>query len=108
MWRQVLRDLGITAVLCVLERMLERVTLPGLHRLPGRIVASDPARIDDFTTLVGEALALYALVWIFGLTLYAIAYLSRRPLRPYAMTLVTGVVLALTFAGSVTEFITKG
>jgi hypothetical protein len=106
MWRQVLRDLGITALLCVLERMLERITLPGLHRLPGRAV--DPARADDFSALVGEALALYLLVWMFGATLYLIGYLSRRPLRPYAMTLVSSVILGLTFVASVAEYFTKG
>jgi len=107
MWRQLARDLGITATLCVLERMLERVTLPGLHRLPGRIAATDPARADDFSTLVGEALALFTLVWIFGASLYAIAAVSRRPLRPYAITLVAGVILLLTYAASLTEFVTR-
>jgi hypothetical protein len=107
MWRQLARDLGITAILCVLERMLERVTLPGLHRLPGRIAAVDPSRVEDFSTLLGEALALFALVWIFGASLYAISIVSRRPLRPYAVTLVAGAILVLTYAASVTEFVTQ-
>ena len=107
MWRQLARDLGITAMLCVLERMLERVTLPDLHRLPGRVAAADPSRVDDFATLLGEAFALFALVWIFGASLYAIAIVSRRPLRPYAVTLVATAILVLTYAASLTEFITR-
>src|SRR5262245_37217805 len=107
MLRQILRDLGITAVLCILERVLERVTLPGLHRLPGRITAVDPARADALTPLLGEALALYVLVWVFGASIYAIGYLSRRPVRPHAVMVVAGAVLLLIYVSSVSEFITQ-
>src|SRR5262249_43869385 len=105
--RQFLRDVGITATLCILERMLERITLPGLHRMPGRITAADPLRADDLTTLIAEALALFVLVWLFGASLYAIAHLTRRPLRPYAVTLVAGAVLVLIYVSSLVEFITQ-
>jgi len=107
MLRQIPRDLGITAMMCILERMLERISLPGLHRMPGRITAADPTRADDLTTLLGEALALFALVWVFGMSLYAIGYLSRRPVRPHAVTLVAGAVLLLIYVSSVVEFITQ-
>jgi hypothetical protein len=107
MLHQIVRDLGVTSVMCILERMLERITLPSLHRMPGRITAADPVRVDDLTTLVAEALALFVLVWLFGATVYAIGYLSRRPLRPYAVTLVAGAVLLLIYISSLVEFITQ-
>ena len=40
-------------------------------------------------------------------SLYAIAIASRRPLRPYAVTLVAGAILLLTYAASLTEFMTQ-
>lgn len=106
MLRMILRDLGLISVLCLGERVLERLFLPGLHRAPGRVAAIDPSRADDISALLAEALALFALVWVFAAALYAISYLSRRPLKPYATMLVTAVLLVLVFVGSAAEYAT--
>ena len=100
----ILKDLGISSALCLAERVLERFLFPGLHRTAARMTAADPSRADDVVTLISEALALSALVWLFIASLYVISRLSRRPLRPYAATLVTGLILALTFAGSLAQW----
>src|SRR5437764_4531339 len=84
----VLKDLGISSALCLAERVAERLLFPGLHRTAGRMTAADPARADDIATLISEAIALFALVWLFIASLYAISRLTRRPLQPYATTLV--------------------
>jgi hypothetical protein len=102
----ILKDLGISSVLCFGERVLERFLFPGLHRSAERMAAADPARADDLATLVAEAVGLFAMVWLFNGSLYAISYLSRRPLQPYATTLVTALILALTFAGSYAQWAT--
>jgi hypothetical protein len=102
----ILKDLGISSALCLGERVLERFLFPGLHRTAERMAAADPARVDDLATLVAEAIALFALVWLFNASLYAISYLSRQPLQPYATTLVTALILVLTFAGSYAQWAT--
>jgi hypothetical protein len=106
MLHAILKDLGISSVLCLGERLLERLLLPGLHRVAGRMTAADPARADDLSTLVAEALGLFALVWLFLASLYAISFLSRRPLRPQATTLVTAAILTLIFLGSYAQWAT--
>jgi len=93
-------------VLCLAERMLERFLFPGLHRLPDRMAAIDPTRVDDLSTVVAEALGLFALVSLFTLSLYAISFLSRRPLKPQATMLVTSVILVLTLARAFAEYAT--
>jgi hypothetical protein len=70
------------------------------------MAAADPARADDLATLIAEAVALFALVWLFNASLYAISYLSRRPLQPYATSLVTALILVLTFAGAYAQWAT--
>jgi len=93
-------------MLCLAERMLERLLFPGLHRLPDRMAATDPSRVDDVSTVVAEALGLFALVSLFNFSLYAISYLSRRPLKPHATLLVTSVILVLTLAGAFAQYST--
>ena len=102
----ILKDLGISSALCLGERVLERLLFPGLHRIAGRLAVSDPARADDLATLIAEALGLMALAWLFIISLHVISFLSRRPLKPYAATLVTMAILVLIFAGSWTQWIT--
>jgi hypothetical protein len=100
MLRRILRDLAISFVLCLGERMLERVLFPGLHHLAGRAVTDDPSRIDSFDIVISEAVGLFLMIWLFNGTLYAVAWLIRRPLRPLVPTFVTIIILILTLAGS--------
>ena len=102
----ILKDLGISSVLCLGERVLERFLFPGLHRTAERMAAADPARADDLATLIAEAVGLFAMIWLFNGSLYAISYLSRRPLQPYATPLVTTLILVLTFAGAYAQWAT--
>src|SRR6476646_7351506 len=99
MLKRLLRELAITAVICFGERVLERVLLPGLNRMPGHVAAADPSRADDVSTMIAEAFALLALVWLFNGTLYVIGYLKRVPLRPQVPPLVGLVIALLTFVG---------
>jgi hypothetical protein len=100
MLRAILKDLGISSALCLGERVLERMLFPGLHRMSERMTAADPARADDVSTLIAETLGLMALIWVFILSLYAISFLSRRPLRRHATTMVSAAILLLIFVGS--------
>jgi hypothetical protein len=104
MLNRILKELGITALLCLGERVLERLLFPALHRLPGRMAAADPTRADDVSTLIAEALALLAIVWLFNGTLYAIGYLKRLPLKPQVPPLVAVVIVVLTFASSYAQW----
>jgi len=70
------------------------------------MAAADPSRADDVLTLVAEAIGLFAMVWLFNGTLYAIGFLTRRPLRPQVPTLVTLLIVVLTFAGSYAQWVT--
>jgi hypothetical protein len=101
---RILKDLGITSLLCLGERVLERFLFPGLHRTAERMAAVDPARADDLSTLIAESLALLALVWLFNGTLYTIGWLKRRPLKPQVPALVTVVIVVLTFAGAYAQW----
>ncbi len=104
MLKRILLDLGVTSLLCLGERVLERLLFPGLHRTAARMVTIDPARADDISTLVAEALGLFAVIWLFNGALYAIGYLSRRPLKPQVPTLVALLILTLTFAGAYAQW----
>jgi hypothetical protein len=106
MLNRILKEIGITALLCLGERVLERLLFPGLHRIPERMAAADPTRADDPTTLVAEALALLAMVWLFNGTLYVIGYLKRLPLKPQVPPLVAVVIVVLTFAGAYAQWAT--
>jgi hypothetical protein len=104
-WReQLTQDLGVTVVLCLGERVAERVLLPGLHRIAGRSLTDDPTKIDSLSLLFADALGLFALVWVFILTLYAMSYLLRRPLKSYAPLLVSGILVVFTFISSVAQW----
>ena len=105
MLNRILIDLGITSLLCLGERVLERFLFPGLHRTAARMVAIDPARADDILTLIAEALGLLAVIWLFNGSLYAIGYLTRRPLKPQVPTLVALLILALTFASGYAQWV---
>jgi hypothetical protein len=106
MLNRILRDLAISSALCLAERVLERALFPGLHRTAERMAAADPTRADDLLTLVAEALALFAMVWLFNGTLYAVGFLTRRPLRPQVPALVTLLIVVLTFTGSYAQWAT--
>jgi hypothetical protein len=106
MLKRLLSELAISSLLCFGERLLERFMFPGLHRTLARLAAPDPARADDIVTLIGEALGLLAIVWLFNGTLYAIGFLTRRPLKPQVPTLVAVVIVLLTFAGAYGEWAT--
>jgi len=103
---RIVRDLAITFVLCLGERLLERFLFPGLHRTAERMAAADPTRADDLATLVAEAIGLLAVIWLFNGTLYAIGLLTRRPLRTQVPPLVTIIILTLTFAGAYAQWST--
>src|SRR5437763_17154921 len=100
MLNRILSEIAVSAALCIGERALERYLFPGLHRTADRMAAVDPSRADDLLTLLAEALALFAMVWLFNGSLYAISVLTRRPLRPQVPLLVTLLIVALIFAGS--------
>ena len=100
-----LKAFGITALLCLGERLLERAVFPGLHKAPGRIAAADPLRVDDVSTLVAEAIGLLALVCLVNGIFYVIGILARRPHTPGRMILMSVVILAMTFFGSYVQFL---
>ncbi|MGH6767533.1 MAG: hypothetical protein ACRECO_00775 [Xanthobacteraceae bacterium] len=104
-WReQFTLDLVVSSALCLGERVLERILFPGLHRSAARAVTEDPARVDSISVLIADAVALFLLLWVFYLTLYAISYLTRRPLKSYAPTLVAGILLTIIFVSSMSEW----
>jgi len=106
MLNRFLREFAFSFTLCLAERLIERYAFPGLHRTPERITAVDPARADDLQTLLAEAIALFAMVWLFVGALYAIGFLTRRPLRPQVPMLLTLLIVLLTFAGSWAQWAT--
>jgi hypothetical protein len=104
-WRQQFaQDLVVSAMLCFGEKAAERILLPGLHRMTARTITDDPARIDSFSIYVGEAVALFGLLWVFYLTLYAISYLTKRPLKSYAPSLVGGLLIVFVFVSSLSAW----
>ncbi len=103
---RILRELAFSFVLCLGERMLERVLFPGLQRTAERMTAADPSRVDDISTIVAEAIGLLAVVWVFDGSLYAIGWLSRRPLKPWVPSIVATVIVAMTFAGAYAQWTT--
>ncbi|MCC6888816.1 MAG: hypothetical protein IT536_09800 [Hyphomicrobiales bacterium] len=102
-WRYMIpRDFVLSTVLAFGERVAERVFLPGLHRLPNRVV--DPARIDDLSTLVSHSIALMLLLWMFFLGLYTISIFTNRPIKPMATTIVGVGLMIVVFIGSTAEW----
>jgi hypothetical protein len=104
-WRQqISQDLIVSSALCLGERVLERILFPGLHRVTGRMVTDDPTRVDSLSVLLAEAFGLFALIWVFFLTLYAISWLTTRPLKSYATTLVAGALMLVVFVSSLSQW----
>jgi len=104
MFKRILGELGSTFVLCLGERMLERVLFPGLHLTPGRLITSDPARADSVTALIAEAIAMMAMIWLFVGSLYIIGWLYRRPLRWQVPPILAITIVLLIFAGSASQW----
>ena len=102
--QQIRQDLLITSVMALGEKVLERVLFPGLHRMTARTLTEDPARIDSLAILFAEAFAMFAMIWLFYLVLYTISWLSRRPLKSYATTLVGGVLMIFVFVASMASW----
>ena len=58
-WRYMVpRDIVLSVVLAFGERVAERIFLPGLHRSAGRALTTDPARLDELSVLVADAVGL--------------------------------------------------
>ncbi|HVR58315.1 MAG TPA: hypothetical protein VMT72_15985, partial [Pseudolabrys sp.] len=106
MLKRILGELGSSFIVCLGERVLERAVFPGLHLMPGRMIASDPARADSMSALIAEAIALMAMIWLFVGTLYIIGWLYRRPLRWQVPAIITLLIAALIFAGSFSQWLT--
>jgi hypothetical protein len=106
MFKRILGELGSSFVLCLGERVLERVLFPGLHLTPGRIVTPDPSRADTISALIAEALGLMALIWLFVGSLYVIGWLYRRPLRWQVPPIISILIVLLIFAGSFSTWYT--
>jgi hypothetical protein len=106
MFKRILGELGSSFIVCLGERVLERVLFPGLHLTPGRMISSDPARANSISALIAEALALMAMIWLFVGSLYVIGWLYRRPLRWQVPPIVTLLIVTLIFAGSLSQWLT--
>jgi hypothetical protein len=102
-WRYMIpRDLVLSTVLAFGERVAERIFLPGLHRSASRIV--DPSRVDTLSALVGDAIGLMILIWMFFLGLYSISFFTNRPIKPLATTIVGLGLMIVVFVGSTAEW----
>ena len=102
-WRYMIpRDFVLATVLAFSERVAERMFLPGLHRSANRIV--DPTRVDDLSALVGDAVGLMVLIWMFFLGLYTISIFTKRPIKPYATAIVGAGLMIIVFVGSTAEW----
>jgi hypothetical protein len=102
-WRYMIpRDLVLSTVLAFGERVVERIFLPGLHRSANRIV--DPARVEDLSALVADALGLMILIWMFFLGLYTISIFTNRPIKRYATAIVGGGLMIIVLIGSTAEW----
>jgi hypothetical protein len=104
-WRYMVpRDIVLSVVLAFGEGVAERIFLPGLHRAPSRAIG-DPARVDDLATFVSYVLGFnLTLIWMFFLGLYTISFFTKRPIKPYATTLVGGGLMVIAFIGAVAEW----
>jgi hypothetical protein len=102
-WRYMIpRDIVLSTVLAFSERVAERIFLPGLHRSANRIV--DPARVDNLSALIADAMGLLILIWMFFLGLYTISLFTKRPIKPYATAIVGGGLMIIVFIGSTAEW----
>ena len=101
---RILKELAFSFMLCLGERMLERLFFPGLHLSAGRMVTEDPVKAESLGALVGEAFAIMAMIWLFAGSLHVIGWLYRRPLHWYVPPLVAVAITVLTFAGSASQW----
>src|SRR5437016_8954771 len=106
MLKRILGELGSSFIVCLGERVLERAAFPGLHLMPGRMISSDPARADSMSALIAEAIGLMGMIWLFVGTLYIVGWLYRRPLRWQVPPIITILIAALIFAGSLSQWLT--
>ena len=104
MLRRILKDLAISFALCLGERLLERVLFPGLHRLAARGITDDPARIEGISFLISQAILILMFIWLFNGTLYVVAWLIRRPVRPLVPTVISLIIVTVFFASSFAEW----
>src|SRR3954451_9593135 len=95
---RILKELAFSFMVCIGERVLERLLFPGLNLTPGRMMTDDVADAERLSVLLGEALALLAMIWLFAGTLHVIGWLYRRPLHWYVPPLLSIAIVVLTFA----------
>jgi len=103
---RILKEVAFSFLLCLGERVLERFLFPGLNLSAGRMVTDDPARAESLTALIGEALGMMAIIWLFAGSLYVVGWLSRRPLKWYVPPLLAIGIVLLTLAKSASEWAT--
>ena len=101
---RILKELAFSFMLCLGERVLERFLFPGLHLTAGRMITDDPAGAERLSALIGEALAIMAMIWLFAGSLHMIGWLYRRPLHWYVPPLLSIAIVALTFAASASQW----
>jgi hypothetical protein len=106
MLSRIIKELAFSFVLCLGERVLERIIFPGLHLSAGRMITDDPVRAESLTALLSEVFALMAMIWLFTGSLYVIGWLYRRPLRWQIPPLITIGIVVLIFAGSASQWYT--
>jgi hypothetical protein len=104
MLQQILKDLAISLALCIGERLLERSLFPGLHRLAARGITDDPARIEGLSFFISQVIVIVMFIWLFNGTLYVVAWLIRRPLRPVVPTIVSLIIVTVFFLSALAEW----
>jgi len=103
---RILKELAFSFMLCIGERVLERLLFPGLHLRAGRMITDDPVRAESLSALIAEALGLMAMIWIFAGTLYVIGWLKRRTLHWYVTPLLSIAIVTMIFAASASQWFT--
>ena len=101
---RILKELAFSFMLCIGERVLERFLFPGLNLTAGRMITDDAADAGRLGALIGEALALMAIIWLFAGSLHVIGWLYRRPLHWYVPPLLSIAIVVLTFAASASQW----
>ena len=101
---RILKELAFSFMLCLGERVLERLLFPGLHLSAGRMITEDPVRAESLGALVGEAFGMMAMIWLFAGSLHMIGWLYRRPLHWYVPPLIAVAIVVLIFAASASQW----
>ena len=101
---RILKELAFSFMLCLGERVLERMLFPGLHLSAGRIITDDPVRAESLGALVGEAFGIMGMIWLFAGSLHIIGWLYRRPLHWYVPPLIAVAITVLIFAASASQW----